>query len=125
MTERRTRQRDAIRAAFAAAARPLSPQEAHSLAQAEVPRLGIATVYRTLLRLVAEGELVPVELPGSPPHYEVAGLHHHHHFHCKACGRVYDLPGCPGNIDQLTPRGFRLEKHEIVLYGRCAGCCGV
>jgi Fur family ferric uptake transcriptional regulator len=71
---------------------------------------------------VAEGELVAVELPGSPPHYEVAGLLHHHHFHCNACGRVYDLQGCPGNIEKLTPRGFKLEKHEIVLYGRCAGC---
>jgi Fur family ferric uptake transcriptional regulator len=122
MTERNTRQREAIRRAFAAAARPLSPQEAHALAQASVPRLGIATVYRCLARLVADGELVTVELPGAPPRYELSGLAHHHHFHCEDCQRVYDLPGCPGNIERLVPKGFKLQRHELVLYGQCPQC---
>lgn len=122
MSERSTRQREAIRQAFAAAARPLSPQEAHELAQADVPRLGIATVYRAITRMIEEGELAVVELPGVPSRYELAGLAHHHHFHCEACGRVYDLSGCPGNIEQLIPSGFSLERHELVLYGNCADC---
>lgn len=122
MTERSTRQREAIREAFVQAGRPLSPQEAHELAQTSVPRLGIATVYRSIGRMVADGELAVVELPGAPSRYELAGLAHHHHFHCEACGRVYDLPGCPGNIDQLIPPGFRLERHELVLYGACGEC---
>lgn len=122
MSERSTRQRDAIRRAFAAAARPLSPQEAHELAQADVPRLGIATVYRSITRMLSEGELVVVELPGAASRYELAGLAHHHHFHCGACGKVYDLPGCPGNMERLMPAGFRLERHELVLYGNCSDC---
>jgi Fur family ferric uptake transcriptional regulator len=124
VTERNTRQREAIRSALAEAGRPLSPLEVHAAAQASVSRLGMATVYRALARLVAEGELVQVDLPGAPPRYEVAGLSHHHHFHCRRCGRVFDLPGCPGNFDKLTPRGFKLEAHEVVLYGRCAACSG-
>jgi Fur family ferric uptake transcriptional regulator len=123
VSERNTRQREAIREAFSQAQRPLSPQEAHGLAQAAVPQLGIATVYRCISRLTADGELVAVELPGLPPRYELAGLAHHHHFHCEECGRVYDLPGCPGNIERLIPKGFRLERHELVLYGQCPACC--
>ena len=121
---RHTRQRDAIHSAFAAAGRPLSPQEALELARRTVPQLGIATVYRSIARLLADGTLVSVELPGSPSRYELAGLSHHHHFHCGSCGRVYDLPGCPGNMERLIPSGFKLERHELVLYGNCAGCSG-
>ena len=28
----------------------------------------------------------------------------------------------PGGIRRLLPGGFRLERHEIILYGLCAGC---
>ncbi len=122
MEQRQTRQREAIRAALVGAARPLSPQEVHGLASVEVPQLGMATVYRALGSLVATGELVLVELPGAPPRYELAGLAHHHHFHCQSCGRVFDLPGCSGNIEGIVPPGFRLESHELLLYGQCRDC---
>ena len=86
------------------------------------PGLGIATVYRTLKALVEEGALTQVELPGEPPRYETHGKRHHHHFHCRACDRVYELEGCPEGLRSLTPAGFSLESHEVVLYGRCAAC---
>ncbi len=120
--ERRTRQRDAIRAAFSKAARPLAVQEAHSLAMKSVPGLGIATVYRNIKALVDEGALEAVELPGEAPRYEASGLAHHHHFRCNRCERVFDVPGCPGAMKALVPRGFRLDAHDLVLYGRCAQC---
>ena len=50
--ERSTRQRTAIRDALEAAQRPLLPQEVLDAAQAQVPSLGIATVYRNLKQLV-------------------------------------------------------------------------
>ena len=120
--ERRTRQRDAIRAAFSKAARPLAVQEAHSLAMKSVPGLGIATVYRNIKALVDEGALEAVELPGEAPRYEASGLAHHHHFRCNRCERVFDVPGCPGAMKALVPRGFRLDAHDLLLYGRCAQC---
>jgi Fur family transcriptional regulator, ferric uptake regulator len=119
---RNTRQRDAIRAALAAAGRPLAPQEILATARAELPSVGIATVYRTLKGLLAEGWLHPVELPGLPARYEVAGKHHHHHFHCRGCDGVFEVEACPAGIRSLLPGGFQLEEHEIILYGLCAGC---
>ncbi|AEB11539.1 Fur family transcriptional regulator [Marinithermus hydrothermalis] len=119
---RDTLQRRAIRNAFLKANRPLSPQEVLESARAEAPRLGIATVYRTIKHLREEGWLTVVELPGESPRYEIAGKHHHHHFHCRTCGRVYELEGCPVNMHKLAPSGFRPEGHELVLYGVCAEC---
>jgi len=122
--QRQTRQRDAIRAALAAAARPLSPQELLNAARRALPALGIATVYRTVKALLAEGALHTVELPGAPARYELAGKRHHHHFHCRACDGVFEVEACPAGIRRLLPGGFRLERHEIILYGLCAGCGG-
>jgi Fur family transcriptional regulator, ferric uptake regulator len=122
--QRQTRQRDAIRAALAAAARPLSPQELLSAARRALPGLGIATVYRTVKALLAEGALHSVELPGAPARYELAGKRHHHHFHCRTCDGVFEVDACPAGIGRLLPRGFSLERHEIILYGLCAACGG-
>lgn len=122
MTQRRTQQRDAIRKAFEDASRPLGPREVLDIAQESVPGLGVATVYRTLKKLVEEGILRPVELPGAPNRYELAGLDHHHHFCCRACDRVFDVEGCPDRVSELVPSGFELEEHEVVLYGVCSSC---
>ncbi len=92
--------------------------------QGRVPGIGIATVYRNVKALLEEGWLHEVELPGEPSRYEVAGKDHHHHFRCRRCDRVFDIHGCPGNLAAMTPQGFEVEAHEIVLYGRCDDCTG-
>lgn len=120
--ERSTRQRTAIRTVIDAAGRPLSPQEVLENAQAEVPALGMATVYRNLKALVDEGEIAAVTLPGDSPRYESAEHGHHHHFQCTHCKRVFDVHACPGDFAQLAPKGFTVERHELTLYGRCAEC---
>lgn len=120
--ERDTQQRRAIRAAFEEAGRPLSPQEVLDIAKRRSPGLGIATVYRTIKSLGEVGLLTQVDLPGETPRFETTGKTHHHHFHCRKCDRVYELEGCPEGLARMTPAGFSLEAHEVVLYGRCASC---
>ena len=121
--ERKTSQRNGILKAFEQADRPLSPQEALELATPHAEGLGIATVYRNLKSLADKGILKAVSLPGeSTARYELCGKAHHHHFHCRLCHQVYEVKGCPGNIEPLVPKGFELEDHEVVLYGLCAAC---
>jgi Fur family ferric uptake transcriptional regulator len=120
--ERNTNQRRAIRDVIVAANRPLSPNEVLEAAKPLVPSLGIATVYRTLKVLQQDGWLTAVELPGEPPRYEQTGKGHHHHFHCKACGRMFEITGCDHGIGRLTPEGFELTGHELFLFGRCLEC---
>lgn len=120
--QRNTRQRDAIRDAIVSAGRPLLPQEVLLAAQAAVPGLGLATVYRNLKTLVEEGELQPVTLPGESPRFELAGRQHHHHFQCRHCQRVFDVLACPGDLSRLAPRGFTVDGHDLTLYGHCGDC---
>jgi len=120
--ERDTAQRRAIRQVFVDCARPLAPQEVLVEAQRTVRALGIATVYRTIKGLVEEGWLAAVELPGAAARYEVAGKEHHHHFACRSCQRVFDIPGCAGHLHADVPAGFRCDFHAVVIYGLCQGC---
>src|SRR5215472_1463204 len=119
---RATRQRAAIGAVIQAAQRPLTPHEVLQGARSAVRALGIATVYRNLNRLVADGTVRMITLPGESPRYEKRVSPHHHHFQCTTCRRVYDIPGCPGNLRRMAPRGFRVEHHDVTLYGRCPDC---
>ena len=120
--ERSTRQRSAIRAAIDAAQRPLSPQEVLAASQAAVAGLGLATVYRNLKLLVEAGEIQQVTLPGDSARYEPARQAHHHHFQCTRCQRVFDVHRCPGDMAQLAPPGFLVERHDLTLYGCCQDC---
>ena len=119
---RKTKQRDAIQQVFQDCDRPLSPDEVHALAGDHIPGIGIATVYRNLKSLVEHGILKTVEIPGSAARYELADLEHHHHFQCNDCDKVFDIPGCPGNLQKMTPPGFEVTAHSITLYGKCPDC---
>lgn len=121
---RRTKQRDAILKEILSAEGPLSVNEIHGRASGGLPGLGIATVYRTIKALREEGKVSVVELPGEEPRYEPAGLGHHHHFRCLSCEQTFDLEMCPVGIPSGTmlPGGYRVEDHNLTLYGRCSEC---
>jgi Fur family ferric uptake transcriptional regulator len=120
--QRKTRQREAIRDIFEETDRPLNPDEVLARATKRVPGIGQATVYRALNALQQDGSIVPVVIPGMPPRYESAKLGHHHHFCCHDCGKVYELNGCPYDGSVKPPPGFAVDRHEVILYGVCAGC---
>jgi len=120
--ERTTAQRKAIHTVLEDAGRPMSPPEIFEAARVIAPGLGMATVYRTIKRMLDDGALAQVELPGEAPRYERAGMDHHHHFRCDGCNKVFDLFGCANVFEKCTPTGFALESHEIFLFGRCEHC---
>lgn len=119
---RKTEQRRAIKRVFESASRPLTPQEVLTAAQCEIGGLGIATVYRNLKFFFESGYLCKVELANEPARYERSDLAHHHHFFCRACDRVYDLPGCAGPLEHLVPANFSVIDHDVTFFGFCAAC---
>lgn len=119
--ERSTKQRAAIQDALSKLGRPLLPQELLAEAQRSVPSLSLATVYRNIKDLVAEGLVDVVSLPSATDRYEIH-KHHHHHFHCNSCQQVTDIDACPGDLSKLMPKGYTLEAHQITLYGTCPAC---
>jgi Fur family ferric uptake transcriptional regulator len=124
ISRKSTRQRSAIQATLAEVHRPLLPAEILALAQQAIPELGMATIYRNLKLLLEAGEIQSVELPGEAARYELAHRGHHHHFSCRQCHQVFDIPGCPTDIETFAPAGFAVEHHDLTLYGVCADCAG-
>jgi Fur family ferric uptake transcriptional regulator len=122
VTQRKTRQRAAIKAAFESIDRPLSASEVLDSASSQVEGIGIATVYRAIRALLDEGWLSAVELPGEPPRYEVAGKAHHHHFRCNDCGRVFEVHSCLADMQRIAPAGFLVTGHDLILFGCCPDC---
>jgi Fur family transcriptional regulator, ferric uptake regulator len=120
---RNTRQRRIIRDVFAAEKRPLGIREATAFAKKRLPSLGIATVYRTIRDLLDERWLVQLTLAGEA-RFELAGIDHHHHFHCGSCNKVFDIEGCTGDVELLAPKGFVARAHEITVSGLCGSCGG-
>lgn len=104
---------------------PLTPQEVFESASKEQHRLGLATVYRNLSSLEAEGEIVAVHLPNDTTRFEPAGRGHHHHFRCEHCDGVFELgSSCPVAILEgvTLPGGYRVKDHALTLYGLCPEC---
>ncbi|MAX25909.1 MAG: transcriptional repressor [Phycisphaeraceae bacterium] len=122
MSTHQTKQRKAITEAILHAPGPLRPNEIQSLAQEQVPRLGIATVYRTINLLMESGEIQAVPIAANDVRYEPTGRGHHHHFLCHRCNTVYDMHGCSGHMSNMLPDGFEMDDHEILIHGKCATC---
>ncbi|HEX8560019.1 MAG TPA: Fur family transcriptional regulator [Pyrinomonadaceae bacterium] len=87
------------------------------------PRASRATVYNTLGALRAAGLVREVLLDGEATRYE-SNIEPHHHFVCRACGRLEDVPheafAAPARVE--LGGGQEVETVEVVLRGLCAAC---
>lgn len=128
-----TKQKDAIREAFRAAGRPLTPTEAQALAVKTVPKLGIATVYRAVKEMSDAGELARIAIPDEAVRYEPAAAcgcgdcahpapveAGHAHFLCRVCRMVFCLEPQAGRPE--TPKGFAVEAVVVTVHGVCNAC---
>lgn len=121
--QRQTRQRDAILAVIQKSQGPLTVPEIHRKARRSLKQLGIATVYRTVKLLVEAEQIHAVILPDGETRFE-STVGHHDHFRCRLCNQVFDLHCCPMDlpVGTILPEGFRIEDHELTLYGTCPKC---
>ena len=120
--QRRTQQKEAIENAFTETPRALTVPEVHERALSSCPGLGVATVYRSVNRLVSAQWLREVRLPDQPVRYERADLDHHHHFHCDSCELVLDVKAPCEPLAHHLPDGFSARRHEVIFYGVCGDC---
>jgi Fur family ferric uptake transcriptional regulator len=95
----------------------------YRLVRRRLPRVSLATVYRNLRMLAAEGLL--------SERADLGGMRFdgntdpHDHFTCVACGRIYDVPALAGRgvRARLASRtGFEILSQRIEFYGRCGAC---
>ncbi|HEV2404097.1 MAG TPA: transcriptional repressor [Ktedonobacterales bacterium] len=93
------------------------------------PRIGRATVYRALQRLVAAGQAIEVARDSFGRRYD-ARTERHDHCVCAGCGRVIDLilPAAIPDIafarlaEVAARAGFAMDAYELRLRGLCAEC---
>jgi len=120
---RQSKRRNTVEQVIAEAAGPMTVAEIVSAAQKSLPDIGVATVYRALKRLQENGTICAVILPSRETRYELADRHHHDYFHCSHCQRVYVFARrrvAPRS--KTLPRGFRIQGHELTIYGLCPSC---
>src|ERR1700741_4700252 len=86
-------------------------------------RVSLATVYRNLRMLAAEGFLAERADTGGLRLDGNTGPHDH--FPCLVCGPIYDVPAGtgPGGRRRVAARtGFEVLDHRTEYYGRCGAC---
>lgn len=122
---RPTRQRRAVAEALDSFDDFRSAQEIHELLGRAGQKVGLATVYRTLQRLSAAGEVDMLRTEDGEAIYRRCSTTHHHHLVCRACGRTVEVEG-PA-VERWTnaiasEHGFVDVAHTLELFGTCADC---
>ena len=131
--ERVTRVRQAVLEVLDVTDEHLGANEIVRKAEALVPGVHRATVYRALSTLGDLGLVSQTHLGGSAAVYHLAlppesgndGDPSHAHLQCTRCHKVIDI-----GIEMVRPLateldrslGFRLEPQHTALLGRCADC---
>lgn len=121
-----TRQRDEIFKAFVDAGRHLSVEELHEHVRKSNPRIGYATVYRTMKLLTEAGLAEERRFEDGFTRYEYsASQWHHDHLICTACGKIIEFEN--ERIEQLQQdvarkNRFKVLSHKLELYGLCSEC---
>ena len=123
--ERVTRQRLLVADALAAVGRQVSAQDLYERLRRRDPRIGRATVFRTLEALVAAGVARRLEQDGHVYGYVACRPEHHHHLACDRCGRVEEID--EGYITPVAKRvaadlGFTIDDARLDFYGLCSTC---
>ena len=118
-----TRQRDIIAEKFFSHSGHVSIEGLLALARQDYPRLGYATVYRTLKLLTECGLAAERRFGEGQTMYEAAGdLEHHDHLICLECGHVLEFHNEAIEREQervARSFGFTVIRHRHELYGLC------
>jgi Fur family ferric uptake transcriptional regulator/Fur family peroxide stress response transcriptional regulator len=87
------------------------------------PRASRATIYNTLNALRDAGLVHEVYMDDSVARFD-ANLDEHHHFVCRVCNRLEDVPvEAVGELPaRKLERGHTVENYEIVMRGVCVAC---
>jgi Fur family ferric uptake transcriptional regulator len=122
-----TAQREAIVEQFLRTKDHVSIDELLGKVRKRHPKVGYATVYRTLKLLVDSGLAVERQFGDGQARYEVVG-DHHDHLICVKCSLILEFED--DEIERLQDRiaerlgSFTVLRHRHELYGLCPKAAG-
>ncbi len=127
MTGRRvTRQRAAVAELLQRTEEFVSAQDVHARLRGAGQSVGLATVYRTLAAMAADGELDLLRTEdGEAAYRRCTNDHHHHHVVCRSCGYTVEVngPAVEAWAAELGARhGFSQVRHTVEISGTCQAC---
>jgi Fur family peroxide stress response transcriptional regulator len=97
-------------------------EEVFIRAKRRMPEISMATVYNCLDALVKCRLVREVTLDRGATHY-CPNMQEHCHFYCDTCESVFDIP-LAEDAGLPLPKGFRAERYDIAIHGRCRACAG-
>lgn len=124
-TRRPTRQQAAVAALLEDTEDFTSAQELHARLRSTGRTIGLATVYRTLQALAADGDVDLLRTDDGEALYRRCSTGHHHHLVCRSCGRTVEVEG-PA-VERWTDavaaeHGFTQVHHTLEIVGTCGDC---
>jgi Fe2+ or Zn2+ uptake regulation protein len=99
----------------------LDAEEIYRIAQKDCPRIGLATVYRTLTLLKELGIIRTTDLGQNHCHYEVRS-EEHVHLVCSECGRVTDVSVPSALFKAARKEQFAVQRTHFEMFGSCRAC---
>ena len=121
-----THQRDEIVRALQEAGAHVTVDELYQRVRRKNPRIGYATIYRTLRLLAESGWASARRFGDRTARFEhcIEG-EHHDHLICLRCGKIQEFEN--DRLEALQERiarqeGFLVREHKLELYGYCQVC---
>jgi Fur family ferric uptake transcriptional regulator len=124
-TKRNTWQKDAVKQALSEASEFVSAQQLHQALHAHGSTIGLATVYRALADLAANGDADSITSTDGQLLYRACGTSHHHHLICRNCGLTKEIEAerVEAWADEVAEaQGFSNPTHTIDIFGTCSAC---
>ena len=121
-----TAQRDFIADSFFRTSTHISLDELLKKVKRKNPRVGYATVYRTMKLLTDSGLALERRFGDGQTRYEnMPEDGHHDHMICVKCGKITEFKN--QKIEQLQAEtakklGYTVISHKLELYGYCSEC---
>ena len=122
---RHTRQRAALAETLEQADEFLSAQDLHTRLADAGTKVGLATVYRNLQAMAADGDIDVLRTDDGESVYRACSTGHHHHLVCRDCGRTVEIDGPAVERWAATvaeDHGFTDVTHTVEIFGRCPDC---
>lgn len=121
---RQTWQKDAVLHALSKAEGFVSAQQLHRQLTQHGSVIGLATVYRTLNSLVADG-LADSLVNAGESLFRDCSKDHHHHLICNECGIAVEIEAKQAEAwasKVAKEHGFTQVTHTIDIFGLCKAC---
>ena len=121
-----TKQRRTVLKVFLESKNHVSVEELYNEVLKTEPKIGLATVYRTLALLTKSGLALEMDFGDGQKRYESSYRSvHHDHMVCTECGKILEfnhplIEKYQEEVDKQ--KNFKITSHKLDLFGLCQDC---